>query len=166
MELLGKFLKYFAYVTISFCNLNALFEKKPLYPTYIPGVGQNNITFTWIIIVYQIPEIYIAMFILVSYIHSILSFILFGIAQIQILSYKISLLSITDDGINLPETSVLFNPVSRQQLIESRLRINLISCIKFHLEIKRFVSFGKMHFSYLISSLTPFWETLYVKLVR
>lgn len=138
--MLGKLLKFFGYVMVSFCYLNAIFEKKPLYPTYIPGVSQNSTTLFWIMFVYQIPEIYIASFILLSYIHSTLSFIMFGIAQVQILNHKISLLSIKVDGFDFPPTTSQVNPVSRQEIIERRLRTNLISCIKFHLEIKRYLS--------------------------
>lgn len=118
MEMLGKLLKFFGYVMVSFCYLNAIFEKQPLYPTYVPGVDQNNITLFWIMFIYQIPEIYIASFILLSYIHSTLTFIMFGIAQVQILNHKISLSSIKDVGFDLPQTSSQFNTVLRQEIIE------------------------------------------------
>lgn len=132
---------------VSFVYANVIFEKKPLYPTYIPGVDPNNVKFFWIIFVYQIPEIFIASFILLSYIHSTLSFIVFGIAQIQILNHKIGLLSLTDVEHDLAETTSTLNPVGRQKVMEKRLRENLISCIKFHLEIKRFVVIQRMNFN-------------------
>lgn len=137
MKVLGKLLNFFGYVLVSFCIINAFFGKQPLYPTYIPGVNQNSIIFFWIIFIYQIPEIYIASFILLSYIHSTLTFIMFGVTQIQILNHKLGLLSSTENELNLPETSADLNSVVIQEMLERLLRKKIISCIKFHLEIKR-----------------------------
>lgn len=139
MELLGKILKYFSCVMLVFLNLNALFERKPLYPTYIPGISRSSKPFFWIIFIYQIPEMYLALFFLNSYIHSTLTFIMFGTAQIQILNYKLSLLSLTKDEFDSTKTNAVLNPVLEQKKAERRLRKNCISCIEFHLQIKKFV---------------------------
>lgn len=115
---------YFAAFFLLFCMLNPLFEKNFVTPLHIPGIDENlyaaDTIYWWILYLIQSVVYYYVLVLVIMYTSAFISFIQFGIAMIKILKYKINEL---------------------QQFEEVGIKLNrkIISCIKLHLEILKYV---------------------------
>lgn len=113
---LSKAVRYASYILVFFSNMNPLLERKLLLPTYIPGINNETTTFFWIMYILQIIELYFVIKLMLPFIQTYLSFVIFGVAQIKVLNRRLSLLGV------------------RKAHIKSELK----SCSIFHLEIVRY----------------------------
>lgn len=130
MKKIAKLLKYFGILLFSFSCLNPLMENenKNFFPNYIPGIDTNTKKAFYTLWFLQIPIIYLAIIIMLSHVYMFLSFTIFGTSQIQILNFKLKQLELPDNELHLNVNS------------SKRLKKNLIDCIKYHHEIKSFMS--------------------------
>lgn len=134
LKKISKTMKYFIYISFVLSCVTCISQKKLLYATYIPGIDINNVF--WIINPMQTGLTLITINIVYSYLNLIFSFIVFGIAQLRVLQYKISILSVEKDIVQLA------NELSIKARLEQKLLgDNILNCIKAFNHIKRYIKF-------------------------
>lgn len=117
------------YTTLFVSFILAAFKKKLLFATYIPGVEIVSYVF-WIINVLQHLLTILTIKIITSYLNLTISFIVFGTAQLQVLQYKISLLTLKENYMAISEME--------KKIEDKLLRDNILRCIKTFIQIKEY----------------------------
>lgn len=104
----SKIVRCVCYIFIFFANINPLLENNLLLPTSVPGINTNTTTFFWIMYILQIIELYFVIILLLEFVQSYISFVVFGIAQIEVLNRRISLIGVNKNSIQaeLKECSI------------------------------------------------------------
>lgn len=136
LKKISKTMKYFIYISFVLSCVTCVSQKKLLYATYIPGIDIETDIF-WIINPMQTGLTLITINIVYSYLNLIFSFIVFGNVQLKVLQYKISLLTIREDDIQISKVLDLKFPKLKARLAEKLLKDNILSCIKTFINIKR-----------------------------
>lgn len=115
---------FFAGFFLLFCILNPIFEKNLVTPLHIPGIDESlyssDTIVWWILLVQQSIVYYYVLVLVIMYTSAFISFIQFAIAMIKIMKYKINLLQKLD-------------------VAGKELNDKIISCIKLHLEILKYI---------------------------
>lgn len=136
LKKISKTMKYFINVSFVLSCVTCVSQKTLLYATYIPGISSETDIF-WIINPMQTGLTLITVNIVYAYLNLIFSFIVFGNVQLKVLQYKISLLTIREDGVQIPKELELVNPELKALLAEKLLKENILSCVKTFINIKR-----------------------------
>lgn len=91
-----------------FANINPVLEKNLLLPTSVPGINTKTNTFFWIMYLLQVVELYFVIKLMLPFIESYISFVVFGIAQIEVLNQRISKIGVDKNSIKseLKECSI------------------------------------------------------------
>lgn len=112
---LSKAVRYTVYTFVFVANINPLIERKLLLPTSIPGMNTDTSTFFWIMYFPQIIEIYYVVKLMLPFVDTSVSFLVFGLAQLQVLNHKLSFIGVD----------------------KMSIKRELKSCTVFHLQILR-----------------------------
>lgn len=108
IRIFSKIVQYVCYTFMFFANINPLLEKNLLLPTSVPGINTKTNTFFYIMYFLQVIELYFVIKLMLPFIQSYISFIVFGIAQIEVLNRRISLIGVNENSIKfeLKECSI------------------------------------------------------------
>lgn len=139
MKKFFQFSNYFFYIFFLLCALTPFVEKHITCQIYLPGLNESFYEFNtfsfWVLYIVQNLLVFFNLAAFKFYICLIVNFIKFGTTLMQILKYKIKLLSFSE------------NHESKKHLNEE-----IVSCIKMHLDIKEYVLLYIFLMSFVIKS--------------
>lgn len=123
------------------CAMTPFAAKKLLLPSYFPGLDESiyeyNTPYFWIFYIMQTIIVSFELFVLKFYICLIVNFTFFGTTMMQILNYKIK---------SLGTCSQPTNKINGKKMVklETKKDLNkeILTCIKMHLEIIKYVNFN------------------------
>lgn len=125
---------YFFTIFNGLAALTPIFEKHLLCQIYIPGLNEAlyayNTPFYWLFYASQCLIVTLALFGFKYYICLLVNCIHFGTSMIRILKYKIKALGVSDESLK---------KIHERKNEDLKLKEDILSCIKMHLEIKVFV---------------------------
>lgn len=134
-NILKKFersLHYYMYMSLAISAVLTIVQHKLVYSSYIPGIKIQSYLFWTLDFMHQALTV-ITIKILGSYLMLTISFIDFGTAQLKVLKYKISLLTLSEDYIEYAE----FEKAREERV----LRDNIVHCVNSFIQIKRYILF-------------------------